>query len=825
MSKDDIVPIVTQVDDSSYFNIPEHLQENPITNVSPRKNTSPSWKYFDRISKLLACCKLCGIQVPIKHGSTAGLFSHLKNKHPANYQAVKVDTRNSGACFRPKIIKPDLSHLLIPETYIKQEENNLKSLITSKPQESVLEFIANCRTKENTFTDVVFHCKDGDVRAHKIVLASVSEYLKYVFLSSDQEEEHIVIEDFTSELISDFLNDLYTGKNFVKYEDIVSSFLIFKPLGIKDYNWKKKANNSKEDSSNFYTSDTEENYSGVKIEAFEDSDPEIEQSSDRSKELISRSKLNENTSDALYQYNSYDRMKNTPSVFKSPKVKGTKKKRSQVWQHFTKDEGDCSTCSCHHCGRHIASHGGSTSAMMKHLVINHPEVLDLKEIPDKYKLLPPVLEDSKVDIIKHIPHINLKSNTNCAVCDIDLASTDLTVLHQHMNVEHNDIWNKEGIELRLVVRERSERVELCFMMGEIENNMVCRLCQTIVNRSEMAEHLRGEHNEFQPTLSIYYTVEEEGLTKCDICGVQNLDIDDIDSHMEGNHPEICESISLLRQILRSDSDEMNVDERVALETFAKHINLLEINVGKPVPAIDSKFKVKHELPYKLSADGKTCGDCGKVYVSKSSCRLHWRAVHSGLRPFECEKCGNTFTRKDSYDSHMTMHENSQPFMCSDCGKTFNRRHARDQHERAHRKDFRFACSFCGRKFLSGQQMRGHERTHTGEKPFQCSQCGRQFVQKHQLVTHFRTHTGEKPYQCTKCKQWFKHLSSRRNHKCEPVEPIVMEAAENSLDTSERHRLEMMEKMKQHFSITAGGVSREVTDPVMRLSSFHHPDFK
>eukprot|EP00092_Neocalanus_flemingeri_P000191 GFUD01000205.1.p1 GENE.GFUD01000205.1~~GFUD01000205.1.p1 ORF type:complete len:826 (+),score=182.40 GFUD01000205.1:38-2515(+) len=825
MSSDDIVPTVTQVGESSYFNIPEQFQENYITNVSPRKNTSPSWKFFDRISKLIACCKLCGIQVPIKHGSTAGLFSHLKNKHPSDYHSVKVDTMNSGGCFKPRIIKPDLSDLLIPETRIKQEENNLKSLITSKAQDSILEYIADCRTKDNNFTDVVFHCKDGEVRAHKIVLASVSEYLKHVFMSSDQEEEHLLMDGFTSELISDFLNDLYKCQNFVQHEDVVSALFIHKP-GNKDWKWKRK-DNSKEFLSNCDTSDNEESDLGVKLEASDDSEPEIEQLKTRLKSLkdIAGSTFGEtNSDDSPHQNDAEFRIKSVPGLTKSPKIKGTKKKRSQVWQHFTKDEGDCSTCSCHHCERHIASHGGSTSAMMKHLVINHPEVLDLRVIPDKYKLLNPVLEDSKIGIIKHIPHINLKNDNKCAVCDIDLATTDLTVLHQHMEAEHSEVWNKEGIELRLVVRERSERVELCFMMGEIENNMVCRLCQTVVNRSEMAEHLRGEHSEFQPTLSIYYTLEEESLAKCDLCGVNGLDIDDVDSHMEGNHPEICETICLLRQILVSDSDEMNIDERVVLETFAKHINLIEISVGKPSAAIDSKFKVKHELPYKLSADGKTCGDCGKVYVSKSSCRLHWRAVHSGLRPFECEKCGNTFTRKDSYDSHMTMHENSQPFMCSECGKTFNRRHARDQHERAHRGDFRFACSFCGRKFLSGQQMRGHERTHTGEKPFQCSQCGRQFVQKHQLVTHFRTHTGEKPYQCARCKQWFKHLSSRRNHKCEPVEPVVMEEAGNSLNAPERHRLEMMEKMKQHFSNTAGGATRDVTDPIMRLS-FNHPDFK
>jgi len=815
MSSVDIVPTVTQIGESSYFSLPDQkLGTHHVSNVLPRKNTSPAWRYFERIDKLVACCKLCGLHVPIKHGSTAGLFSHLKNKHPFNYQTVKGDTL---ACVKPKIIKSDLSHL-IPETSIKIEEKSIRTLISTKPQDSILEFISNCRNNDHSFCDVAFHCKDGEVHAHRIILASASQYLKYIFMISDQEEQHILMNDFTCELVSNFLDDLYTGKDFLKYEDIASSLLLLKPIEIK--HWKvKKTIPEDMNFDNFTPTDNDDDI-GVKLEASasgdsENEDMEVSKENSTNLKNISGGKQDTGYSGHVEPYESVIK-----EPLKPPKLKGTKKKRSQVWRHFSKDGADHSTCTCHHCHRQVASHGGSTSAMMKHLVINHPEVLDLKEIPDKYKQLPPDEVHKSALTVKN-SNVTPDQITSCKFCGQDLGSSDLAVIHHHMFLEHTEQWIKEGNDLGLLVREKSERPELCFMMGEIENNMVCKLCQTVVTKSEMTEHLRGEHKEVQPILSIYFKVEEDSFAKCDICGTANLDLNDIDSHMEGHHAEVYERICVLRKILSIDSKDMNVEDRVCLEIFAKHIDILDPIVSKVDSSIDTKLKVKTELPYKLSADGKTCGDCGKVYVSRSSCRLHWRAVHSGLRPFECEKCGNTFTRKDSYDSHMTMHENSQPFMCSECGKTFNRRHARDQHERAHRGDFRFACSFCGRKFLSGQQMRGHERTHTGEKPFQCSQCGRQFVQKHQLVTHFRTHTGEKPYQCNKCKQWFKHLSSRRNHKCEPVDPVLIEGAgSNKLEASDRHRLEMMEKMKQHF-----GNAAAISDPILRLSSFHHPEFK
>ena len=123
-------------------------------------------------------------------------------------------------------------------------------------------------------------------------------------------------------------------------------------------------------------------------------------------------------------------------------------------------------------------------------------------------------------------------------------------------------------------------------------------------------------------------------------------------------------------------------------------------------------------------------------------------------------------RKDSWEDHMVTHgPQPAPYQCVECGKTFGRRHARNLHERAHRGDKRFPCSHCDKRFLSGHQARCHERTHTGERPHTCTTCGRTFAQKHQMVTHIRTHTGEKPYQCEICQGWFKHLSSRRNHKC------------------------------------------------------------
>ena len=361
-----------------------------------------------------------------------------------------------------------------------------------------------------------------------------------------------------------------------------------------------------------------------------------------------------------------------------------KKKRSVVWEHFTKEE-ESGVCRCRHCQVVVASHGGSTSALHLHLVKRHPEEVGAGEA----------------------------HRWSCGQCGEALASGEQVEEHRHRQHRHAEEWGREGRELRARVREvaRGAAREAHFAQGEIEPNMVCLLCSTVVSRGEVAVHLAVEHESVRPGLVV--EGEEEG------------------------------SLAVLVK-----EGEVGLEERLELERLG------------------AKVGVRLDTSSGYLPQGKVCGDCGKEFSTRGGMRFHWRAVHSGLRPFECKQCGATFTRKDSFESHMVMHANKKPYMCCDCGKTFGRRHARNLHERAHRGDKRFPCSFCGKNFLSGHQKRSHERTHTGERPHQCATCGRTFAQKHQMVTHTRVHTGEKPYQCAKCLQWFKHLSSRRNHRCE-----------------------------------------------------------
>ena len=135
-----------------------------------------------------------------------------------------------------------------------------------------------------------------------------------------------------------------------------------------------------------------------------------------------------------------------------------------------------------------------------------------------------------------------------------------------------------------------------------------------------------------------------------------------------------------------------------------------------------------------------CGLCLYSTRKRNNIKAHMR-VHSGVKPFRCEKCGLQFTHKSKFRQH------SNNCVLKDFVEyiTIN-----DE-----------CPSAVGKTVTHSTEKRTWVIC---QKPFKCGMCSYSTRKKNNLKAHTRTHSGVKPYRCGLCEFSTTHKTFLKKHE-------------------------------------------------------------
>lgn len=112
-------------------------------------------------------------------------------------------------------------------------------------------------------------------------------------------------------------------------------------------------------------------------------------------------------------------------------------------------------------------------------------------------------------------------------------------------------------------------------------------------------------------------------------------------------------------------------------TFQQPTNYPAPKQPKRTTAAVKKAKGKREFPC-------TVPGCGKKFSRTDELKRHNR-IHTGDKPYKCEKCQRSFSRSDHLRTHMRTHTGEKPYKCRYCVKAFARSDERKRHEKTHER--------------------------------------------------------------------------------------------------------------------------------------------
>lgn len=233
-----------------------------------------------------------------------------------------------------------------------------------------------------------------------------------------------------------------------------------------------------------------------------------------------------------------------------------------------------------------------------------------------------------------------------------------------------------------------------------------------------------------------------------------------------------------RGCLKPDELQCSVCSFVARSKMSLHRHILQVHNKKKWS--EANLKRLH------------CQHCSFTCKQKRCMSLHVGVKHKGARPYRCQYCCFSTTRRYRLQQHESLHTGIGRHGCATCNKTFGTLTKLRQHKvRVHDKRPTHFCSICDFSGYTPDDVRRHNfRCHSGELKHPCSHCNGKFSSEIALRYHCkRVHQLQGSFLCKQCDYTCSSAATLRTHQeSQHLQTSSQESLKESLEVYQKKTL-------------------------------------